>query len=464
MNVNYSTTRDKNLERLTDEKLANQWKSIDWKKVKKEVNKLQIRIAKAKQNKKYNNAKKLEYLLTHSFCAKALAVRNVTTNRNNGISVADKELWCKPSSKMKAILNLNDKKYKANTLRKVFIINKKNNAKKFFNIPTMYDRAMQELYALAIEPVAEVKSNESTFDLIKSSGTQDICKAICSTLSKKSSPNWIFIGKIILGNDKISQKWVMENIPINKSILKKFIRYGFGFKEELFYTDKGIKQCSTISPILANIVINRIEEELEKYFLVNDEENKDIEINNVHKVSFIKYEDNFIVATYDKEIAKQVVENIKNFLEIRGLQLSEENNCIMHIKEGFDFWGWTFRRFDKRLVVKPSKKAIKVFVSGLSNTILDAGKSWKQQILIERLNFQIRKWTYYYQSTVTRNTFSHIDYVLYNLLYRWAKRRHPTKAHKWIISKYWRNVGLSKWVFATEKIALLRINKNMYKK
>jgi RNA-directed DNA polymerase len=94
----------------------------------------------------------------------------------------------------------------------------------------------------------------------------------------------------------------------------------------------------------------------------------------------------------------------------------------------------------------------------LSNTILGVGKAWKQEVLIEKLNIQIREWTNYHQSVVSNDFFSHIDYVLFNLLYRWAKRRHPKKAHKWIIQKYWRTVGTSNWVFATEKTALLRVD------
>ena len=61
MNVNYSKTRDNTLERLANEQLTNQWNTIDWKNVEKEVNKLQVRIAKAMQNKKYNDVKRLQY-------------------------------------------------------------------------------------------------------------------------------------------------------------------------------------------------------------------------------------------------------------------------------------------------------------------------------------------------------------------------------------------------------------------
>ena len=82
MNDTNSTTETKVSERLSDNKLlAMQWKSMDWKKAEREVNRLQVRIVKATQEKKWNTVKRLQYLLTHSFYAKALAVRRVTTNK-----------------------------------------------------------------------------------------------------------------------------------------------------------------------------------------------------------------------------------------------------------------------------------------------------------------------------------------------------------------------------------------------
>ena len=116
MKDNYSTTEKS--ERLSDSlQLAKQWETIDWKTVESEVNRIQIRIAKATKEQKYNTVKRLQYLLTHSFNAKALAVRKVTTNKGRNTSGVDKELWSTPSAKMKAVLNLTDKHYKAKPLR-----------------------------------------------------------------------------------------------------------------------------------------------------------------------------------------------------------------------------------------------------------------------------------------------------------------------------------------------------------
>lgn len=114
MNGSCSTTRRKSLERLPDAaQLETQWKSINWKKAEAEVNRLQARIAKATQEKKWNTVKRLQYLLTHSYYAKALAVRKVTTNKGKNTPGVDKEVWSTPSSKMRGALTLTDKRYKA---------------------------------------------------------------------------------------------------------------------------------------------------------------------------------------------------------------------------------------------------------------------------------------------------------------------------------------------------------------
>ena len=122
MNGNCSTTGCKSPERLPDAAaLECQWKSIGWKKAETEVNRLQARIAKATQEKKWNTVKRLQYLLTHSYYAKVLAVRKVTTNKGKNTPGVDKELWNTPAEKMRGVLSLTDTGYKAKPLRRVYI-------------------------------------------------------------------------------------------------------------------------------------------------------------------------------------------------------------------------------------------------------------------------------------------------------------------------------------------------------
>ena len=122
MNGNHSTAGCKSPEKLPDaETLEYQWKTMDWKKAEAEVNRLQARIAKATQEKKWNTVKRLQYLLTHSYYAKALAVRKVTTNKGKNTPGVDHELWKTPAAKMHGVKSLTDKGYKAKPLRRVYI-------------------------------------------------------------------------------------------------------------------------------------------------------------------------------------------------------------------------------------------------------------------------------------------------------------------------------------------------------
>lgn len=457
MNGNYSTTAK--AERLSDSKtLEFQWKSINWNEAETYVNRLQVRIAKATQEKKWNTVKRLQYLLTHSYYAKALAVRKITTNKGKNTSGVDKELWSTPASKMRGVLSLTDKNYKAKPLRRVFIEKKGKKAKRPLGIPCMYDRAMQALYALAINPVSEVTADTKSFGFRKGRSCQDACEYIFAALSRKVSAEWVLEGDIKGCFDHISHEWLIENIPMDKSVLKQFLKAGFVFENELFPTDDGTPQGGVISPILANMALDGMQEMLVNHFDLSAKGEISAFVHNKSKVNLVRYADDFIVTAATKEIAEEAKELIRDFLKTRGLELSEEKTTITHINDGFDMLGWTFRKFKGKLIVKPSKKSIKNFVASLSETILKRGKAWKQEVLIEKLNQQIRGWTNYHQSVCASEAFAHIDYILYELLWRWAKRRHPHKGRWWVSLNYWHRRGNRNWVFSTEDKELLRVD------
>ena len=457
MNGNDSTTAK--AERLSDRKtLEIQWKSINWNEAETYVNRLQVRIAKAAQDKKWNTVKRLQYLLTHSYYAKALAVRKITTNKGKNTSGVDKELWSTPASKMRGVLSLTDKNYKAKPLRRVFIEKKGKKAKRPLGIPCMYDRAMQALYALALDTVAEVTADTKSFGFRKGRCCQDACEYIFTALSRNYCAEWVLEGDIKGCFDNISHEWLIENIPMDKSVLKQFLKAGFVFENELFPTDDGTPQGGVISPILANMALDGMQKMLADRFHTNRLGKEDFRFKNAHKVNLVRYADDFIVTAATKEIAEEAKGLIRDFLKTRGLELSEEKTTITHINDGFDMLGWTFRKFKGKLIVKPSKKSIKNFVASLSETILKRGKAWKQEVLIEKLNQQIRGWTNYHQSVCASEAFAHMDYVLYALLWRWAKRRHPHKGRWWVSTNYWHRRGNRNWVFSTENKALLRVD------
>lgn len=459
MNDNNSTTEAKTSERLSDaKKLSLKWKSIDWRKAEKEVNRLQTRIVKATQQKDWHTVKRLQYLITHSFYAKALAVRRVTTNKGRKTAGVDKQLWNTPAEKMRAVLSLTDKGYKAKPLRRVYIEKKGKKAKRPLGIPTMYDRAMQALYAIALEPVAETTADTKSFGFRKERSAQDACEYIFTALSRKYSPKWVLEGDIKGCFDNISHEWLLDNIPMDKSVLKQFLKAGFIFKGELFPTEDGTPQGGIISPMLANMALDGMQKVLTDRFHTNRLGKVDARFKDAHRVNLVRYADDFIVTAASKELALEAKELIKDFLKTRGLELSEEKTLITNVNDGFDMLGWTFRKFNDKLIVKPSKKSMQAIKAKLSETILKRGKAWTQDVLIMKLNQQIRGWTNYHQHVVASEAFAHLDYVLYELLWRWAKRRHPHKGQWWISTKYWHRKGNRNWVFCTEEKELIRVD------
>jgi RNA-directed DNA polymerase len=248
--------------------------------------------------------------------------------------------------------------------------------------------------------------------------------------------------------DNISHQWLIDNVPMDKSILKQFLKAGYIFDRQLFQTDAGTPQGGIISPILANMTLDGIDKLLaDKYHI----KRKSGRTNNDHaakyKVNFVRYADDFIVTANTEEIAKEVKELIKDFLKDRGLELSDEKTLITHIDNGFDFLGWNVRKYNGKLLVKPSKKSIDKFTEKISD-IIKKSKAWKQGELIDALNPTITGWANYHQSVVSSEAFHKLDSRIWNMLWHWAKRRHPNTPKHWIADKYWHSIGNRNWVFS----------------
>ncbi|NOQ48308.1 MAG: group II intron reverse transcriptase/maturase [Methanococcoides sp.] len=458
MNVRCSTTPNNEAEALSGhaeldgEKLTDRykWNLINWKSIEMHVNRIQVRITKAVIKGNCNLVKRLSYLLTHSYYAKLLAVRKVIQNKGKRTAGIDGERWSTPKSKMNAALSLSDKHYKARPLKRVFIEKYGSDKKRPLGIPTMYDRAMQSLYALALDPIAEVTADKHSFGFRKFRSTHDACENFFGHMSKKYSAQWILEGDIKGCFDNISHQWLLDNIPMDKSILKQFLKAGFVYENSLFPTKAGTPQGGIISPILANMTLNGIESLLaDKYHRGKSGRIHPVQ-RSKYKVNFVRYADDFIVTAKTKEIAEEAKELIKNFLTDKGLELSDEKTLITHINDGFDFLGWNVRKYKGKLLIKPSKKSIQKVTEKISNVIKN-GKTWTQEVLIDTLNPIITGWSNYHQGVASKETYSLLDHRIWNILWKWAKRRHPKKSRTWTIDKYWHTKGTRNWVFSTKR-------------
>lgn len=168
------------------------------------------------------------------------------------------------------------------------------------------------------------------------------------------------------------------------------------------------------------------------------------------QINFVRYADDFIVTGKSPEtLRNEVIPLIKDFLAERGLQLSEEKTVITHISDGFDFLGQNVRKYNGKLLIKPSKNAIKSFLKKV-RTIVRENKTATQDLLIRKLNPVIRGWVNYHRYVVSADIFGLVDHRIFECLWRWACRRHKRKGRKWIANKYWLHIDNRTWTFATE--------------
>ena len=442
---------DKIKENLLDQSCAptdnlqSNWDRIDWTKAEQAVKKLQARIVKAQKEGRHNKVKALQWTLTHSFYAKALAVKRVTSNGGGCTPGVDKEIWDTPKAKMQAITQLKRRGYQPMPLRRVHI--KKSNGKlRPLGIPTMKDRAMQALYLMALEPVSETTADTRSYGFRKERCCMDAIQQCHNILRKGYSPEWILEGDIKGCFDHISHEWLLANIPMDKAILRKWLKCGYVFNKQMFPTEEGTPQGGIISPTLANMTLDGLQKALADRYKRHHVNGKLYS----PMVNLVRYADDFIITCENKEtLENEIKPLVAEFMSERGLTLSEEKTVITNVHDGFDFLGFNIRKYGKDILTKPTKKSEKRFMENIRKVIKE-NKGCRQESLIRMLNSKIRGWGGYYQHGATRDSFHRIDHQIFLSLWQWAKRRHSKKGKRWIKDRYWHDIRGNKWTFVSK--------------
>jgi RNA-directed DNA polymerase len=422
---------------------GSEWHTIPWYKTHRNVRRLQARIVKATQEGRWGKVKALQRLLTHSYSGKALAVRRVTENQGKNTPGVDKVLWDTPEKKSKAIHSLRQYGYRPQPLRRIYIP-KSNGKMRPLSIPVMKCRAMQALYLLALAPAAETMGDQSSYGFRSERSPADAIGRCFNILAAKRMAQWILEGDIAACFDKISHQWLLANIPIEKLMLRKWLKAGYIEKRTLHVTEEGTPQGGIISPVLANMTLDGLQRKLEEALP------KTTRRGHAAKVNLVRFADDFIITGASKELLEDEIKPlVEQFMRERGLTLSAEKTHITHIEEGFDFLGQNIRKYKGKMIIKPAKKNVKTFLKKVRD-IIKTNKQATAAYLIEKLTPVIRGWANYHQHVASKATYHSVDHAIFQSLWRWAKRRHPHKGKRWIKNKYFHQVGNRKWVFSGE--------------
>jgi RNA-directed DNA polymerase len=459
------------------------WAMIEWDNLEKRVYKIQKRIYKASSRDDVRTVRRLQKLLISSWSAKCLAVRRVTQD-NQGKKTAGvdgvKSLTPKQRFNLVNKLKLGSK---VKPTRRVWIPKPGKDEERPLGIPTMYDRALQALVKMALEPEWEAKFEPNSYGFRPGRSCHDAIGAIFNGIRFKNK--YVLDADISKCFDKINHKRLLKKLKTYPTLyqqIKAWLKAGVMDNKELFPTEEGTPQGGVISPLLANIALHGMENEINKLvetFNMKDNRGRQIgKRDKIKSVNFIRYADDFVILHEDIGTILLCKEHISKWLSAMGLELKPSKTRITHTlngyeeeQPGFDFLGFHIQQFkvgkyqsgrvkDKKgekgrllgfkTVITPSKESLKRHYRKVAETIQKCkGKS--QTILISKLNPIIRGWCNYFSTVVSHKAFGRMYHLTVWKLIKWGIKRHRNKGRKWVYLKYFRKIGNDNWTFATNR-------------
>lgn len=417
------------------------WASLNWRKLEGNVRRLQARIVQAVQAGRWNKVKALQRLLTRSFSAKALAVKRVTENKGKRTAGVDGKIWTTPKQKAAAIKSLQSRGYRTQPRRRVYIPKPGNKKQRKLGIPTMKDRAMEALHLQALDPIAETTGDPNSYGFRPKRSTADAIEQCFILVGRKQTAQFVIEGDIRACFDEISHQWLEANIPLEPRILQQWLKAGVIEADTLLEVEAGTPQGGIASPVMANLTLDGLEQMLQQQFGAS------WSLKKKNKVYLVRYADDFVISGSNRQLLeKEVIPAVQRFLAERGLTLSPDKTHVTHIDQGFDFLGQNLRKYNGKLLIKPSRKSVKTLLQKVRRVVKANAQATAGHLILQ-LNPILRGWANYHRHVVSKAIFGTVAHHTINILWRWATRRHPRKSRKWIKQKYFRTVSGRNWVF-----------------
>jgi len=382
------------------------WNRINWRQANRIVRRLQARIVKAVGEGRWGKVKALQRLLTRSFSGKALAVRRVTENKGKRTPGVDGEVWDTPKKKAEGIASLRQHGYRAQPLRRRYIP-KRNGRKRPLGIPVMLDRAMQALYKLALEPIAETTGDPNSYGFRRKRSQADAIAQCFLCFRQKTSPPAVYEGDIAGCFDNLCQDTLLKILSKRITdqrllhLIKQFLRAGYVEDWQYNQTYSGTPQGGNLSPILSNVYLHEFDQRMadkirefnkgkkrqtrREYWRICDRRKRakkkarktgdwttykaltqemlrtqasEPQDPNFRRMYYCRYADDFLVGIIgSKKDAEAVRAWLSAYLKIElKLELSAEKTLITHVERRVRFLGYDIKRGDGKRRLRVRKK------------------------------------------------------------------------------------------------------------
>jgi RNA-directed DNA polymerase len=436
------------------------WSDIDWAATEAAVKRLQGRIYRAAAAGKGPQVKNLQKLLVRSTSAKRLAVRRVTQqNAGRNTPGVDGVVCRTPEGRTRLVTDLDLRGHRPLPVRRVRIP-KSDGGRRPLGIPTIRDRALQMLVKLALEPEWEPRFEANSYGFRPGRCTMDAIVALHATLAPAGASAWMLDADIAGCFDNIGHGPLLARLPVFTTTIRRWLEAGALELGAWSATAAGTPQGGPLSPLLANIALDG----MERLFAAEDARGRyvrpSLRRGPDRGVSLVRYADDLVVTAPTRDILlTHVVPALTGFLGERGLALSEAKTRIVHVDDGIDFLGFTVRRYRGTVLTRPQKAKVVRHLRAIGDYLRRHRQAGPSQVIGD-LAPLIRGWTAYYRHGASKHAFHSADHHVHAKLWRWAKRRHPTKPAAWVRSRYfdraWNLVDGKTKLARHDEVAIIR--------